>query len=86
MLDGEPLEELDLELFADDSSSKRKATVPKLNLNNVNSTSSTTTTSTAFGGFNSDPVLLTYRASEMLEVEKDDEYNYGDEVEGEEER
>ncbi|GMH74107.1 hypothetical protein TL16_g06372 [Triparma laevis f. inornata] len=86
VLDGEPLEELDLELFADDSSSERKTTVPKLNLNNVNSTSSTTTTSTAFGGFNSDPVLLTYRASEMLEVEKDDEYNYGDEVEGEEER
>ena len=53
--------------------------MPKLNLKSINNRSPTEHTTT-FGGFNSDPILLTYRASEMLDVEKEeDDYNYGDE-------
>ncbi|GMH81724.1 hypothetical protein TrVE_jg3101 [Triparma verrucosa] len=93
VLDGVDIEELDHELCVDGDNddndgeeSSKKSAVPKLNLKSINNRSPTEHTTT-FGGLNSDPILLTYRASEMLDVEKEeDDYNYGDEEEGEDER
>ncbi len=84
VLDGEEITELDVELAVEAVSAPRPSAVPKLKLRGIESSNvgSDAGDARSFGGFGDDPILLTYRASAVLEVSAVEDADSAEKIDG----